>query len=126
MSFENIFGQDGLSLEKQRILGLLEREGFTEETRDAVIKWTEQMETRSLISSKEMIRFNVDRAELYEALGDIEEMFFCLESARYQVDREKDQAVEGGDWSELARIIDEKIDEMNYKYPPMPIQEQIQ
>jgi hypothetical protein len=41
MSFENIFGPDSLSIEKARILGLLERDGITEETRVAVIKWTE-------------------------------------------------------------------------------------
>ena len=75
------------------------------------------MEARSLISSKEMIRFNVDRAELYEAYGDIDEMFMCLDQALNQVVSEKDMGVEGGNWDELESIIKSRIKEMEDKYP---------
>lgn len=117
MSFENIFGPDSLSIEKARILGLLERDGITEETRVAVIKWTEQMEVRSRISLKEMIRFNVDRAELYEAIGAIDEMFECLGEAHYQVIQEKDEGNETGNWDEFLEKIQSYIAKMEEKYP---------
>ncbi len=117
MSLENIFGPDSLSIEKARILGLLERDGITEETGVAVIKWTEQMEVRSLISSKEMIRFNVDRAELYEAIGAIDEMFECLSEAHYQVIQEKDGGNETGNWDEFLEKIQSYIAKMEEKYP---------
>jgi len=117
MSFENIFGPDGLSIEKNRIIGLLERDGKSDEAMSAVIAWTEQMEVRSLVSSKETIRFNVDRAALYEALGDIEGMFESLAEAFYQVKSEKDSGNETGDWQGLFDKIELLIREMDEKYP---------
>lgn len=117
MSFENIFGPDSLSIEKNRILGLLEREGQSDEAMSAVLAWTEQMEARSLISSKEMVRFNVDRAALYEAIGDIEGMFETLAEAFYQIKSEKDSGNEPGDWQELYDKVEALLKEMDAKYP---------
>ena len=117
MSFEKMFGEDGMSIEKARLIGLLEREPASEETKEAIMKWSEQMEARSIISSKEMIRFNVDRAELYEAMGDIDEMFQCLDHAMYQVNQEKDAGVEDGNWDELFTLIKSRIAAMEEKYP---------
>ncbi len=117
MSFENIFGPDGLSLEKIRIIGLLEKNDKSLETMNAIQSWTEQMEARSLISSKEMIRFNVDRAELYEASGDIDGMFECLDQAMYQTEQEMNAGVEDGNWDDLYQKIKVLISEMEEKYP---------
>ena len=117
MSYEKMFGEDGLSLEKLSLIGRLEKEGITEDVRKAVIHWTEQMEVRSLISAIEMIRFNVDRSELYEAMGDIDEMFWCLDQALVQVQSERDKSVEGGNWDELEEKIKKRVSEMEEKYP---------
>ncbi len=117
MSYEDIFGgPDSLRMEKIRLLGLLEREGLTPETQEAVIKWTKEMEVRSEISSKEMIRFNMDTAELYEVIGDIDEMFQCLYAAGFQVQQEKDAGVESGNWEELQQTIESRISELEAKY----------
>lgn len=125
MSFENPFGEDSLSLEKIRLIGLLERgevglieDGLTkEDIRNAIIAWTEEMEKRSLISSREMVRFNVDRAALAEANRDINDAFECLDQALYQVMQEKDSSPEGGDWSTLEETIRGLIADMEAKYP---------
>lgn len=117
MSFEGIFGEDGLNLEKLRIIGLLERGDLSPETMDALRAWTEQMEIRSLISEKERIRFNVDRASLYEASGDIEGMFETLAEAMYQIKSEKDSGNEEGNWEELFDKVKNLIIEMEIKYP---------
>lgn len=116
MSFEN-FNEDPLHLEKNRIVEVLKTEGLTDETKEAVIKWTEQMEERAQNSSLEMIRFNSERADLYEAVGDIEEMFRCLDEALYQTEQEMNAGVENGNWEELLRTIKIKISEMEEKYP---------
>lgn len=63
-----------------------------------------------------MIRFNVDRAELYEAAGDLDGMFECLDEALYQVMQEKDAGVEDGNWQELSEKIQSRITEMEAKY----------
>lgn len=117
MSYENMFGLDDLGIEKMRLVGLLEREGMTDETQDFIMKWTKDMETKASISSKEMIRFNVDRSELYEALGEINDMFECLDEALFQVSQEKDSGNEGGNWDELEQKIKARISEMEEKYP---------
>ena len=120
MSYEKFlqhFEEDGLRLEKQKILGLLEREGWNQNIKDLVTKWTIQMEIRSLISSREMIRFNFERGELYEALGEIDLMFECLDQARYQAEQEMTEKVTPGNWYELYEIIMLHIDEMEKKYP---------
>jgi hypothetical protein len=125
MSFENPFGEDSLSIEKQRLIGLLERgeagriqDGLTkEDIQAAIISWTEEMEKRSLISSKEMVRFNVDRAAVCEAGGDIEGTFQYLDEALYQIRQEKLEAHNGDGWDELEKFIEDLIAELEAKYP---------
>lgn len=127
MSFENPFGEDSLGLEKIRLIGLLERgeagyleSGLTkEDVQNAIVAWTEEMEKRSLISSREMVRFNVDRAAICEAGGDIEGVFEYLEEALFQVKQEKleEDTHNGGGWEELQTFIEGLIDEMVLKYP---------
>lgn len=120
MSYENFlqhFEEDSLRLEKQKILGLLEREGWNEQVKELVTQWTVEMETRSVISSREMIRFNFERAELYETMGEINDMFECLDQARYQIEQEMTEEVTPGDWNELHQTILVHIEEMEKKYP---------
>lgn len=113
---EDYFGIDDLSIEKNRIIGLIER-GETEGVYDTIIKWTKDMEVKALISSKEMIRFNLERASLYEAVGQINDMFECLDEARYQTFQEMNSGNESGDWEGLLRDIENHIKEMEVKYP---------
>lgn len=119
MSLEKIFGEDSLSLEKIRLIGLIERGDDTPETQEALKAWTIEMENRSCISSREMIRFNVDRAAMCEAWGDIDGALECLYQARYQTNQEKDSGHVAGDWEELLEIISRLIYEMEDKYPPV-------
>lgn len=117
MPYENLFGEDSLALEKLRLIGMLERGDLSDEVRAAIVEWTKQMEVRSEISSKEKIRFNVDRAALCEASKDIGWMFESLYDAIYQIEQEMNSGNEGGDWEELYRKVKELVEEMEAKYP---------
>jgi len=86
---------------------MLRENGFEHpETRDLVIKWTEQQE--ALVTkentSRASIVFNIERADLYLAVGDKEGALECLEDARMQSYQENE--------SELYKQIMKKMDEI--------------
>lgn len=109
MSFEQpINKKEDLRLEKLRIISILERDGLTDEAKEAYIKWTEEME-RISISTVEMIEFNIDRAEFYRALGDEDERVNCLNEVLRQIQQEiQNDPTEH--WIELKTEVENMID----------------
>lgn len=78
---------------KEKVLEMLLANGTDDpETRELVIRWTEQQE--ALVAkentSRAAIVFNVERADLYVAAGDINEALECLEDARTQAHQENE------------------------------------
>jgi len=97
-------------IEKEKVLEMLRANGFEHpETREMVIKWTEQQET---LATKEntgraTIIFNIERSDLYLAVGDKEGALECLEDARTQAHQENE--------TELYDQIMKKMDEIEGK-----------
>lgn len=94
-------------IEKGKVLELLRVNGYEHpETKEAVIRWTEQQE--ALVTkentSHARITFEIERADLYIAAGDIDGALDCLEDARVQVHYENE--------TELYDLIMKKMDEV--------------
>lgn len=78
---------------KQRVLEMLQTSGFEHpETRDLVIKWTEQQE--ALVAkentSRAAIIFEIERSDLYLAVGDKDGALECLGHARLLANQENE------------------------------------
>lgn len=81
-------------IEKEKVLEMLRTNGFKHsETRDMVIRWTEQQEAlvEKENTSRAGIVFNIERADLYTAAGDIDGALDCLEDARLQAHQENEE-----------------------------------
>lgn len=80
-------------IEKGKVLEMLRVNGFEHpETRDMVMRWTEQQEAsvENENTSRAGIVFNIERADLYLAVGDIDGALENLEDARTQALQEND------------------------------------
>lgn len=96
-------------IEKGKVLEMLRAHGFEHtETRAMVIKWTEQQEALQTNENarKARISLEIERADLYVAVGDIEEAFKCLNQACRQANEEDDEEL----YSQAIKKMDE-IDE---------------
>lgn len=94
-------------IEKQRVLEALRAKGLEDpETKALVIKWTEEQEeiVARENTPRATIVFNIERADLYLAAGDVEGELECLEDALYQAEQEGE--------TELALQIAKKIEEI--------------
>lgn len=83
-------------IEKGKVLEMLRANGFEHpETREMVIKWTEQQEAlvEKENTSRAGILFNIDRADLYVAVGDTNGALECLEDARMQAHQENEEEI---------------------------------
>jgi hypothetical protein len=97
-------------IEKATVLDLLRAKGFEDgEAKEAVMRWTEQREAEvnAINTSRAAIEFNIERAELYIAVGDKEGALDCLHDARMQAHQENEGAL-------YADIL-EKMDEIEGK-----------
>lgn len=95
-------------IEKEKVLEMLRANGFEHpETKDMVLAWTEQQET--LVSKENTasarISFEIERSDLYVAIGDMDGALECLEDARTQAHQE--------DETELYDLIMNKMDEID-------------
>ncbi|MDP3947360.1 MAG: hypothetical protein Q8Q41_01560 [bacterium] len=93
-------------IEKEKVLEMLRANGFEHlETRDLVIKWTEQQE--ALVAKENTGRaaivFNIERSDLYLAVGDKDGAIKCLEDARAQAHQEN----EGELYDQIMKKMDE-------------------
>ena len=98
-SFEN-------KIEKAEVLEMLRLNGFEHpETRSAVIKWTEQQEVlvTNENTAKARIYFEIERADLYIAVKDIEGALDCLEDVRIQAHQENEVEL----YNEIMKKMDE-------------------
>lgn len=78
-------------IEKEKVLEMLRANGFEHpETKDMVLAWTEQQET--LVSKENTasarISFEIERSDLYVAIGDMDGALECLEDARMLASQE--------------------------------------
>ena len=90
-------------IEKEKVLELLRTRGMEDsEAREAVMQWTLEREA-SVITSRDAIVFNIERADLYRAAGDIQGALECLEDARMQAHQEQ----EGGLFADIEKKMDE-------------------
>jgi translation elongation factor EF-1beta len=81
-------------IEKQKVLDMLRMNGFGHpETKELVVEWTKQKEAeveQSENPNRESIIFNIERTDLYIAVGDKEGAIECLEDALTQADQENE------------------------------------
>ena len=78
-------------IEQAEIIELLRARGVDDpEVKELVIKWTAQQEVLVTAegTAKAQITFEINRAELYVACGDIGGALQCLEDARLQAHQE--------------------------------------
>jgi len=88
-------GENGAEkVEKAKVLEMLRTNGFDHpETRELVIKWTEQQEAL-VVTSRDTIALNIERTDLYLATGDIKGAKECLEDALTQADQENERELQ--------------------------------
>ncbi len=85
-------------IDKSEVLETLRVKGFDDpETLALVTKWTIQQEAvvTEAGTSKATIEFNISRADLYVAGGDVDGAFECLEEARLQAYSENETELYG-------------------------------
>ena len=77
-------------VEKGELVERLRAEGLTKENKKLVLAWTEQEEKKVEAegSSEASVRFNMSRADLWVAIGDIDGALEALEDARQQAHQE--------------------------------------
>ncbi len=88
---KGIESNEGREINKDEVLIALQKEKVpSQETRDLVLKWTLQEEAKvnKENTSRATIIFNINRADLYVAVGDIDGALECLEGARLQAHQE--------------------------------------
>lgn len=93
-------------IEKGKVLELLRVNGYEHpETKEAVIRWTEQQE--ALVTKENTCRariaFEIERSDLYIAIGDTEGALECLEDARVQAHHENEPEL----YSQIMKKMDE-------------------
>ncbi len=96
-----------IKIEKAEVIEMLRTRGFDDlEVRSLVLEWTIQQETLVAIeyTARASITFNMDRADLYMAIGDTDGALQALEDARLQAHSEGE--------TELYDRIMAKMDEM--------------
>jgi hypothetical protein len=82
------------NIEKGKVLEMLRTNGFDHpETRELVIKWTEQQEAL-VVTSRDAIVLNIERTDLYLAAGDKDGAIECLEDALTQADQENEKELQ--------------------------------
>ena len=96
-TFPKIESQEG-KIKKEKVLKMLKEKGFdAPETKELVLVWT--IEQEALIekenTAKASILFNVERTDLYLAIGDIDGALECLEDARAQAFYENETELYG-------------------------------
>ena len=73
---------------KEKVLEMLKENGFEhDETKRLVMEWTIQQE-KAVVTIKDSIIFNISRADLYIAIGDIDGAEECLRDALLQTEQE--------------------------------------
>ena len=85
------------NLEKKTVLEMLKANGFDHpETKELVMKWIEQREREVEIenTSRAAIVFNIERTDLYIAMGDREGAIQNLEDALGQADSEDEKELQ--------------------------------
>lgn len=85
-------------VEKKRILEMLRDRGPQDpETMEAVFQWTQQREALAVQdgTSRGHILFEIERADLYIAAGDIDGALECLDDARFQAQQENEPELYG-------------------------------
>ncbi|QQR82188.1 hypothetical protein IPJ70_02785 [Candidatus Campbellbacteria bacterium] len=78
-------------VEKKKVLEMLRDRGPQDsETMEAVFQWTQQQEALAVQdgTSRGHILFEIERADLYVAISDIEGALECLDDARLQAQQE--------------------------------------
>ena len=111
MSFETFFNPDDLTVEKEEILGKLEKGGLTDAIREEIIEWRKKREEVAMASpaANEIVRLNYEMAQIYEYADDINEMFNSLDDALQN-------AIQEG-FADLEEMIRARRAEMEEKYP---------
>lgn len=99
MSYERPLVPDGgkeQKVEKEKILEMLRANGFEHpETKALVMRWTEEQEAAVTAdnTSRAAIAFDIERADLYVAIGDIDGALELLDSAREAANCENDESL---------------------------------
>jgi FimV-like protein len=84
-------------IEKGKVLEMLRTNGLDHiETKELVMEWTEQKEAEveKENTSRATIVFNIERSDLYIAMGDKEGATECLEDALAQADQENEKELQ--------------------------------